>query len=85
MLHLLEGRNANEDDMDITESNDVVVLKSEDSTPAGSNDAFLRAELRFKIDDDGQELCVVKSQGEEIGVMMGWERPISEWHFSRGK
>ncbi|KAG8807573.1 Arginine N-methyltransferase 2, partial [Serendipita sp. 399] len=56
-----------------------LILRAEDATPAGSNEAFLQAKLTFTVDDDGQELCLVDaSESTQIGVMMGWERPIME-------
>jgi protein arginine N-methyltransferase 2 len=61
-----------------TQEGSVLIMKAEDSTPAGSNAAFLEAKLTFKKDDHGQDICVVNSGAEEIGVMMGWERPISK-------
>jgi hypothetical protein len=70
LLHLLDGKADHDDNM--------IVLQAEDTTPAGSNAAFLEARLTFKMGDDGQELCLVNSGPEEVGVMMGWERPISE-------
>jgi len=59
------------------QGDDMLVLQAEDTTPAGSNAAFLAAKLTFKVGEDGQEVCLVNSGTEEIGVMMGWERPIS--------
>lgn len=60
-----------------------IVLKEVDSTLAGSTKAFLKSELRFTKDKNGQEICMAQigngsDAGEEVGVMMGWETPISE-------
>lgn len=55
-----------------------LVLRAEDSTPAGSTEAFLNAKLTFATNKQGQDLCLVDSGSEQVGVMMGWERPIME-------
>lgn len=61
-----------------------MVLKATDTTAAGSPEAFLASKLKFTTDDRGQEICLLKvSDGEEVGVMMGWERGISELSFRR--
>lgn len=40
----------------------------------------MSSRLRFTTDEHGQEVCLVKvNEKEEVGVMMGWERGISEW------
>lgn len=55
-----------------------VLLKTQDSTAAGSSSTFLSSRLRYSVDSHGQEVCLVDSgPAEEVGVMMGWERPIS--------
>lgn len=55
------------------------ILQSEDSTAAGSTAKFLATKLRYETLKDGQEVCLAKvGEEEEVGVMMGWERPISE-------
>lgn len=57
---------------------DDAVIKGEDDTAAGSTAAFLKSRLRYTTDDNGQEVCMVDAgDGEEVGVMMGWEQPIS--------
>lgn len=61
-----------------------MVLRATDTTAAGSPDAFLTSKLKFITDDRGQEICLLKvSDEEEVGVMMGWERGISELLFFR--
>lgn len=61
-----------------------MVLKATDTTAAGSTEAFLTSQLKFVTDDKGQEICLLKvSDEEEVGVMMGWERGISELFPSR--
>lgn len=56
-----------------------LVLKNTDKSAAASTDTFLASNLSFKADETGQEICVVKlDNDEEVGVMMGWERPIME-------
>ncbi|KAG9049565.1 Arginine N-methyltransferase 2 [Tulasnella sp. UAMH 9824] len=53
------------------------VLKTDDETAAASTDAFLASGLRYTTDENGQEVCMVDAgDGEEVGVMMGWEQPI---------
>ncbi len=60
-------------------SSDVLRLQSTDATAAGSTDVYLTSKLTFKSDEHGQEICVVNAgDDEEVGVMMGWERPIME-------
>lgn len=56
-----------------------LVLRNTDNSAAASTDTFLASNLSFKADETGQEICVVKlDNDEEVGVMMGWERPIME-------
>ncbi|KZT28948.1 hypothetical protein NEOLEDRAFT_1057035 [Neolentinus lepideus HHB14362 ss-1] len=60
-----------------------LLLKSADASAIGSTSAFLSSPLEFKTDEYDQEICVVtvaKDDGEpeEVGVMMGWERPIMQ-------
>ena len=58
----------------------ILVLQTTDSTAAGSTDEFLRSKLSFRVDDEhGQEVCFVMLGEEEVGVMMGWEKPISAY------
>ncbi|CAE6512088.1 unnamed protein product [Rhizoctonia solani] len=56
----------------------VTALRAEDSTAAGSTDEFLKSKLTYRTDENGQEIVVVDIDGEEVGVMMGWEKPIME-------
>lgn len=56
-----------------------LVLKSEDLTATGDTGVFLESRLRFTKDEHGQDVCLVKAGGEDVGVMMGWERDISEF------
>ncbi|KLO15402.1 hypothetical protein SCHPADRAFT_927211 [Schizopora paradoxa] len=53
-----------------------IILRNEDSTAAGSQSEFLNSPLLFTKDENGQAICKVKVEDEEIGVMMGWEREI---------
>lgn len=56
-------------------------MTDDDDKPTNAPDAFLNAHLRFTTDEHGQEVCLVntgKNEDEEVGVMMGWERGISE-------
>ena len=53
------------------------VLQTTDPTAAGSTDEFLKSKLSFRVDESGQEVCFVTSGDDEVGVMMGWEKPIS--------
>jgi protein arginine N-methyltransferase 2 len=60
------------------------VVKAQDDSLLGSSDAFLNARLRYVVDDFGQEICLARSEdGTEVGVMMAWEKRISEdmWQF----
>ncbi|KZS98557.1 S-adenosyl-L-methionine-dependent methyltransferase [Sistotremastrum niveocremeum HHB9708] len=55
------------------------ILRSVDSTPAGSTEAFLNTKLLFSHDANGQEVCLSDAgNGQQVGVMMGWEREIME-------
>ncbi|KAF8653583.1 hypothetical protein AX16_003861 [Volvariella volvacea WC 439] len=55
------------------------ILQQVDTTGAGSTEAFLASKLRFTTDERGQEICFLTVEGgEEVGVMMGWERGIME-------
>lgn len=56
-----------------------LLVRSEDTTAAGSPAAFLSSRLTYSFDAYGQEICSVQADGEEIGVMMGWEKGISEF------
>lgn len=55
-----------------------LVLRATDSTATGSTDEFLSSKLRFTQDAHGQDICLVTVEEDEIGVMMGWERPIMQ-------
>ena len=57
---------------------DALVLETQDATAFGSTDAFLHSRLRYTKDAQGQEICLLAAGDEEVGVMMGWEREISE-------
>ena len=67
LLGLLETR-------PLTDSS-TLLLRSIDETASGSSDAFLKSKLRYKV-VHGQHICVLDVDGEEIGVMMGWEKDI---------
>ncbi|KAG8732078.1 Arginine N-methyltransferase 2 [Ceratobasidium sp. 414] len=56
----------------------LTALRAEDNTAAGSTSTFLASKLVYRTDENGQEIVVVDAGGEEVGVMMGWERPIME-------
>ncbi|PPQ71082.1 hypothetical protein CVT26_011622 [Gymnopilus dilepis] len=53
-----------------------LILQSNDSSATGSSNAFLESTLRYTTDQRGQDICSVEVDGEEIGVMMGWEEGI---------
>ena len=55
-----------------------MLLQAEDMTAAGSTEEFLKSKLVFEKDGHGQDICSVEAGGERVGVMMGWERGISE-------
>ncbi|KAI0313006.1 hypothetical protein OF83DRAFT_1066264 [Amylostereum chailletii] len=59
-------------------ADDTIVLKAEDDTAMGSTAVFLSSRLRYTVDENGQEICMLKSGEEEVGVMMGWEREIMQ-------
>lgn len=56
-----------------------LILKNSDTSATGSTDEFLASRLRFTVDANGQEICLLKAGDEEVGVMMGWEQGISEF------
>lgn len=61
---------------------DSLILKARDHSARGSNAEFLQSQLHFVKDAHGQEVCLTRSaDGTEVGVMMGWERPISKIRF----
>jgi type IV protein arginine methyltransferase len=54
-----------------------LVLRATDTSAAASADQFLSSKLRFVKDNRGQDICMLRlDNGEEVGVMMGWEREI---------
>ncbi|KAF4620839.1 hypothetical protein D9613_000721 [Agrocybe pediades] len=53
-----------------------LILRGEDDTATGSSEAFLSSKLKYVVDDHGQHICLLEVEGEEVGVMMGWEEPI---------
>ena len=56
-----------------------MVLRAEDDTATGSTEAFLTSKLHYTRDKHGQEICLLREEDKEVGVMMGWERDISEY------
>lgn len=63
---------------------DSLIIKTSDNTVAGSSSTFLQSKLRYVKDENGQEICLATSdEGVEVGVMMGWEKPISEATLAR--
>jgi len=56
-----------------------IVLRAEDDTATGSTEAFLSSKLHYTQDGHGQEICLLREGDKEVGVMMGWERDISEY------
>lgn len=56
-----------------------LVIRKDDTSAAGSTDAFLSSRLQYTTDAKSQEICLLKlDDGEQVGVMMGWERKISK-------
>jgi len=53
-----------------------MIFQETDETAAGTSVNFLSSELRYTKDEFGQDICSVNVDGEDIGVMMGWETPI---------
>ncbi|KAG9014458.1 Arginine N-methyltransferase 2 [Tulasnella sp. JGI-2019a] len=52
-------------------------IRTDDETAAASLDTFLASRLTFTSDAKGQDLCMVQAgDGTNVGVMMGWEKPI---------
>ena len=58
-----------------------IVLRAEDDTATGSTKAFLASKLHFTRDEHGQEVCLLREDNKEVGVMMGWERNISGYRL----
>ncbi|KAJ8587466.1 hypothetical protein M405DRAFT_741742 [Rhizopogon salebrosus TDB-379] len=56
-----------------------LVLQGTDNSAAASTDAFLSLKLRYTQDAHGQDICLLEfDDGQEVGVMMGWEREIMQ-------
>jgi len=53
-----------------------MIFQETDETAAGILVNFLSSQLRYTKDEFGQDICCVNVDGEDIGVMMGWETPI---------
>ncbi|KAF8210331.1 S-adenosyl-L-methionine-dependent methyltransferase [Mycena galopus ATCC 62051] len=69
---------------DTTDSASAMILRPTDDTAAASTDAFLSSKLRFIVDDHGQDICMLDNgDGDEIGVMMGWEKNIMQETVAR--
>ncbi|KAF7782590.1 hypothetical protein Agabi119p4_1966 [Agaricus bisporus var. burnettii] len=72
---LLLGLLSSRDDSSLDHSTNLI-LRASDDTAAGSSEDFLSSKLRYTKDESGQDLCFIEVDGEDIGVMMGWEMPI---------
>ncbi|THH07221.1 hypothetical protein EW145_g3532 [Phellinidium pouzarii] len=55
-----------------------LILRTNDTAAAASSTEFLNSRLKFTKDVNGQDVCLVKAGGADIGVMMGWERGIMQ-------
>ncbi|KAH8118991.1 S-adenosyl-L-methionine-dependent methyltransferase [Phellopilus nigrolimitatus] len=55
-----------------------VIIRTNDTTAAGSSTEFLTSPLKFTKDANGQDVCLVRVGDEEVGVMMGWEKSIMQ-------
>ena len=56
-----------------------LILQDVDNSAVASTDAFLSSKLRYTQDAHGQDICLLEfDDGQEVGVMMGWEREISK-------
>ncbi|TFK75358.1 hypothetical protein BDN72DRAFT_513910 [Pluteus cervinus] len=73
---LLLSRLSSQTSLQATDS--TTILRQADNTGAGSLDTFLSSRLRFTVDGHGQSICSIDVEGEEIGVMMGWEAGIMQ-------
>ena len=60
-----------------------IFLKAEDDTATGSTDAFLSSKLHYTRDNHGQQICLLREGDKEVGVMMGWDRDISDYQILR--
>ena len=56
-----------------------ILLRAQDDTATGSTEKFLSSKLHYTKDEHGQEICLLREGKREVGVMMGWERDISEY------
>lgn len=56
-----------------------IILRAQDDTATGSTEKFLSSKLLYTLDEGGQEICLLREGNKEVGVMMGWERDISEY------
>ncbi|KAF8161132.1 arginine methyl transferase [Crassisporium funariophilum] len=70
LLGLLESR-------PLTDSS-TLLLRSTDDTASNSTSSFLESKLRYNVDKHGQKICVLEVEGQEVGVMMGWEKGIMQ-------
>ena len=55
-----------------------IILQNADDSALASSDIFLESKLKFVTDKNGQNICLLVVDGEEVGVMMGWERIIMQ-------
>ncbi|KAJ3515250.1 hypothetical protein NLJ89_g1877 [Agrocybe chaxingu] len=53
-----------------------LILRATDSTASGSSDTFFASKLKYSVNENGEHVCSVDVDGEEVGVMMGWETDI---------
>ncbi|KAF7296149.1 hypothetical protein MKEN_01430200 [Mycena kentingensis (nom. inval.)] len=66
-----------------SENASTMVLRADDDSAAASSETFMKSHLRFATDENGQDVCMVDADGEEIGVMMRWEQGIMNETVSR--
>ncbi|EDQ99484.1 arginine methyl transferase [Laccaria bicolor S238N-H82] len=76
LLGILNTRSDSDESMDAEDG--ALILREKDTTATGSNTVFLESKLRYTVDEHGQEICMLKVGGEEVGVMMGWEKDIMQ-------
>jgi len=55
-----------------------LILQSGDNSAVGSSETFLMSRLNYVTDKNGQKICLLEDEGEEVGVMMGWENTIMQ-------
>jgi protein arginine N-methyltransferase 2 len=55
-----------------------IILQNADNSALASSDIFLESKLKFVTDKNDQSICLLVVDGEEVGVMMGWERTIMQ-------